>query len=244
MQSGVSLKKKPLRAKDLVIGGFTPLTTIDYPDQLSAVIFLQGCPWRCGYCQNADLLPRQSGQSLCWQSIIERLQKRRRLLDAVVFSGGEPTLQQALLPAIDEIKSMGFKVGLHSAGIYPHRLQQILPEIDWIGLDIKAALADYPDITGVEGSGERAWQSAQLVIQSGIDYEFRSTLHPDMLNPLQLSQLAQELCQIKAQHVVIQSCITSRCLDESLRGSPVQPLDLDWIQQIENFFDHFTLRQY
>ena len=217
MPNAVSLQNMRAEASDLVIGGFTPLTTIDYPDQLSAVIFLQGCPWRCGYCQNADLLPRKTVHGIDWRTIVERLQKRRGLLDAVVFSGGEPTLQRALLPAVKEIRSMGFRVGLHSAGIYPERLTEILPLIDWIGLDIKAALEDYAMITGVEGSGLRAWESARLVLDSGVDYEFRTTVHPDLLDVSGLDRLSRELDQLGARHHVLQPCITGRCLDRRLR---------------------------
>ena len=78
------------------------------------------------------------------------------LLDAVVFSGGEPTLQAGLLDAMLEVRELGFKIGLHTAGMYPQRLAAILPLMDWVGMDVKAPFADYARITGTPGSGERA----------------------------------------------------------------------------------------
>ena len=235
------MTKKPLTPEDLVIGSFTPLTTIDYPGELSAVIFLQGCPWRCRYCQNADLLPRRSHQRIDWSTIIQRLQRRRGLLDAVVFSGGEPTLQPALIPAIEEVRALGFKIGLHSAGIYPQRLQKILPLIDWIGLDIKAAKSLYPAITDVSESGQRAWRSAQLVIDSGVDHEIRTTVHAALLDDAQWLQTCRELQTIGAQRVVIQPCRAGRCLDPQLEMAS-SPLSPHLMESIQHEFTHFSFR--
>ncbi len=242
MQNANSIQNKEPKANDLVIGGFTPLTTIDYPGQLSAVIFLQGCPWRCGYCQNTELLPRKTGNAIAWKSVIEKLEKRRGLLDAVVFSGGEPTLQPALLPALQEIRDMGFKTGLHSAGMYPARLKKILPLIDWIGFDIKAAKQDYEIITGVKNSGEKAWESARLVIQSGIDYEFRTTVHPHILNSERLTALARELSALGARKYVIQKCNTSHCLDAELKTTSVENSAPPVLEGIDFQFEYLSHR--
>ena len=129
-------------ARSLQVGGLTPFTSIDYPGQLAAVVFVQGCPWRCGYCHNPHLQPRGQPAGPRWGEVLAFLRQRAGLLDAVVFSGGEPTLDPALPQAIAEVRALGFKVGLHSAGIYPQRLQAVLPLVDWVGLDIKAPLAD------------------------------------------------------------------------------------------------------
>ncbi|MDD5304810.1 MAG: anaerobic ribonucleoside-triphosphate reductase activating protein, partial [Elusimicrobia bacterium] len=114
----------------------TPLSTTDYPGVLSAVLFLQGCPWRCSYCHNPHLIPADSPPEREWESALAFLRGRVGLLDAVVFSGGEPTLQDGLEDAMREVKAMGFKIGLHTGGAYPERLVALLPLIDWVGLDI------------------------------------------------------------------------------------------------------------
>lgn len=236
------MQKTQPAANDLVIGGYTALTTIDYPGQLSAVVFLQGCSWRCGYCQNAELLPRKTFRAMSWETILEKLEKRRGLLDAVVFSGGEPTLQQGLLPALQQVRAMGFKTGLHSAGIYPARLKKILPFIDWIGLDIKASQQDYEQITGVKNSGVKAWESARLVIESGIPCEFRTTLHPQLLSSQGLTSLAQELSEFGARNYVIQHCITARCIDEDLRTTAAQVLSPPLLKNMDFHFDSLSYR--
>ena len=150
--------KKVCLDNPVEVGGLTPLTTIDYPGELAAVLFLQGCPWRCGYCHNQELMPRRSPFAIPWSRVIELLGQRLGLLDAVVFSGGEPTLQAGLGEAMLQVKSLGFKIGLHTAGIYPERLQAVLPLVDWIGMDIKSTRAEYEATTGVRGSGTRAWR--------------------------------------------------------------------------------------
>jgi len=226
----------------VLVGGFTPLTTIDYPGELSAVVFLQGCSWRCGYCQNSDLIPRQTDHGIPWSKIISLLEKRKGLLDAVVFSGGEPTLQSSLLSAIQQVRSMGYKIGLHTAGIYPDRLQKILPFVDWVGFDIKSTISDYDKITSVKNSGERAWKSAQLLLNSGVDYEFRTTVHADMLSKKQLQDLSTELQQLGVKHYVIQACVTNRCLDKNRRQVLTTMPDENFIHNLGESFSSFNYR--
>ena len=162
----------------LEIGGLLPFTTIDYPGKLAAVLFCQGCPWNCGYCHNRHLIPAMSGAAIPWLEIVALLKSRCGLLDAVVLSGGEPTMQAGLTDAARKIRSMGFKVGLHTAGPYPERLRECLPLLDWVGMDIKAPFDEYERITGVPGSGSAARKSAELVRRNGVSHQFRTTLDP------------------------------------------------------------------
>jgi pyruvate formate lyase activating enzyme len=104
----------------LSVGGITAFTTVDYPDHLAAVVFCQGCPWRCRYCHNQHLQPRRSASPTrwTWERLEAFLGDRRGLLEAVVFSGGEPTAQPALAEAMQAVRAMGFLIGLHTAGIF------------------------------------------------------------------------------------------------------------------------------
>jgi pyruvate formate lyase activating enzyme len=190
----------------LRVGGLTPLTTIDYPGELAAVIFCQGCPWRCGYCQNEHLWPPRGDNELPWAEVLSFLERRRALLDAVVFSGGEPTLQSALPTAIHEVRALGFKVGLHTAGPYPQRLERVLPLVDWVGLDIKAPLDDYPALTGLPGSGEHAWRSLDLLVASGVAHEVRVTVDQHHLPVDRLDGLLAQLRAVGARHIALQAC--------------------------------------
>lgn len=162
----------------LNVGGLTPFTTIDYPDHLAAVVFCQGCPWRCGYCHNRELLDASCLRAIAWDKVLATLHRRRGLLDAVVFSGGEPTMQPGLKLAVRAVREMGFLVGLHTSGAFPKGLDKVLPNLDWVGMDLKAPFDEYERITGVPGSGEAARKSAELLRRSGIPHQFRTTLDP------------------------------------------------------------------
>lgn len=141
----------PAPAHTLRIGGITPLTTIDFPGRLAAVLYCQGCPWRCSYCHNPELLDATTPAEMDWPQVLAFLRKRQGLLDGVVFSGGEPTLQAGLPQALEEVRALGFATALHTGGMYPERLAAVLPLLDWVGLDIKGPEHRYADITGVPG---------------------------------------------------------------------------------------------
>ncbi|WP_373506618.1 anaerobic ribonucleoside-triphosphate reductase activating protein [Thiocapsa sp.] len=207
-------------AARLRIGGFVPLTTIDYPGELAAVVFLQGCPWRCCYCQNGALIDPSAKPVIAWSQIRAFLKRRRGLLDAVVFSGGEPTLQSALPEAMIEVRELGFKVGLHTAGPAPKRLARLLPLLDWVALDIKAMPEDYPAITGISRSGETAWESLSLIQASGVALEVRTTALPHW-TARDLAALAVLLAEKGVRRYAVQACETRNALDPLLPSSPI-----------------------
>jgi pyruvate formate lyase activating enzyme len=190
----------------LIIGGFVPFTATDYPGKLAAVVFCQGCPWRCGYCHNKHLLPARGATELRWEDILSFLDNRRGLLDAVVFSGGEPTLHAGLAEAMRDVKALGFEVGLHTAGIYPSRLAEVLPLVDWVGLDVKAPFDDYERVTGVAGSGRRARKSAELLIATGVAHELRTTVDTSRLDDEDMAQLRAEVTRLGTTRYVLQQC--------------------------------------
>jgi pyruvate formate lyase activating enzyme len=204
------------REGTLRVGGLTPLSTLDFPGELAAVVFCQGCPWRCRYCHNGELLPARGMEEIPWSEVLTFLERRRGLLDAIVFSGGEPTLQRALGKALEQVRALGYRIGLHTAGIYPERLAGLLPQLDWVGLDIKAPLASYAAITNVPGSGTAAWESARLLVASGVEHEIRITLHPTLLPPAAVQALVSDLESLGAYRILLQPCRTHRVLDPTL----------------------------
>lgn len=204
---------------DLAVGGLTPLTTTDFPGCLAAVVFCQGCPWRCGYCHNPHLIPRQSENAIPWKRVADFLERRRGLLDAVVFSGGEPTLQAALGEAMAVAKEMGFRIGLHTGGMYPERLQKLLPWLDWVGFDVKAPFSDYRRINN-SGGGGAARESIRLLLNAGVESEFRTTVHSRLLDESDLLQMAGELGGIGVSRWILQPFRPQGCADEALAGLP------------------------
>ncbi len=200
---------------NLEIGGFVPFSTVDFPNHLAAVIFCQGCPFRCHYCHNTHLIPRKHSLYK-WDDIFTYLTDRTNLLEAVVFSGGEPTLQNHLLYAISATKQLGFKIGLHTAGAYPQKLKELLPLLDWVGLDIKAPFNEYETITTIPKSGERVLASLKLLLDSGVSYELRTTVHPKLLNTSQLLKIAKSLRQLNATNHKLQKFRAEGCTNKDL----------------------------
>jgi pyruvate formate lyase activating enzyme len=223
------------------IGGLTPLSTLDFPGELSAVVFCQGCPWRCRYCQNGHLLSARGPRELEWSEVLEFLGRRKGLLDAVVFSGGEPTVQKDLGRVIDQVAALGFKVGLHTAGTAPDRLDGILEKTDWIGLDIKALPDEYPAITGVAGSGEAAWKSLDLALKSGVSLEVRTTWMPGVTEQA-IAALGERLATYGVRRFALQRCIPARARDASLHEqTPPQPSPA-LSQSLAGWFEQFSVR--
>ena len=228
----------------LRVGGYTPLSLSDWPGQLAAVVFCQGCPWRCGYCHNPHLIPPRGATSLEWDDVLTFLERRRGLLDAVVFSGGEPTLLVGITRALQQVKALGFKLGLHTAGAYPRRLAELLPAVDWVAMDIKASFADYATTTGVADSGTPALESVRLILASGIAYEFRTTVHPDLLPAAALPALARSLAQIGVRNYALQEFRSQGCAPHELNAPAAPPYlnDATLSGAIAPLFDSFCVR--
>lgn len=191
----------------LEVGGITPFTTIDFPGRLSAVVFCQGCPWRCVYCHNPHLLPRRAapGCAPSWGAVLRWLESRHGMLDGVVFSGGEPLLQRRLPDAVAAVRQLGFATALHTGGAYPQRFEAVLPLLNWVGFDVKAPFDDYARITGGD-SGHAAHQSLELLLSSGVAHEVRCTFDPDLLNAGDVARIGRQLNAIGVYRLVLQPC--------------------------------------
>ena len=202
-----------MRATELRIGGLARLSTCDWPGELVATVFCQGCPWNCSYCHNPHLIPAHAETGLDWDNVLSFLEARRGLLDGVVFSGGEPTLQAALPEAIRETRALGFRIGLHTGGPYPARLEAILPLIDWIGYDVKAPFAEYERITGVPGSGVKARKGLEMVLESGIACDIRTTEYEPVLDRAALARLADDLAAMGGATTRLQPFRSVGCVE-------------------------------
>ena len=205
-----------LRGRRLRVGGFVPFTSADYPGALAAVVFCQGCPWRCGYCHNPHLVAARGSAEHDFGAILAWLERRRGLLDAVVFSGGEPTAQAALPEAMAEVRARGFGVGLHTGGAYPRRLGKLIRFVDWVGIDVKAPLAGYEGVTGSGQSGHVAWASLDRVLAAGISYEVRTTVHPTITPVAALEKIASELAARGVSRWVLQPFRPAGCANADL----------------------------
>lgn len=179
------------------IGGFLPTTLLDYPGHIACTIFTQCCNLRCPFCQNGSLvLPDLFEPPLSEEEILGKIRKRSSILEGVCISGGEPTLQPDLKDFIDRIRALGLKVKLDTNGSRPEILEALLKEqlLDYIAMDVKAAPSNYARVCGLlpaAGEGDPSGpedpssddhvfapyrRSIDLIMHSGIEYEFRTTL--------------------------------------------------------------------
>ena len=178
----------------IVVGGVEKFSAVDFPGTLSAVVFMQGCPWKCPFCHNASIREILKENDFSWEKFVDFLRKRIGRLDAVTFSGGEPLVQDCLADAINDVKELGFKIGLHTGGYRPEHLARVLPLIDWVGLDIKAPfeVQKYQNIIGVNHLAQ-VEKSLDLLLKWGSDFECRTTCDPRFLSVDDLLTIAQTL---------------------------------------------------
>ena len=156
--------------------GFQKTSLIDYPDRVASVLFTAGCNLRCPYCHNGDLVHGFSGPFIEEEAILEILVERRRYVDSVVVSGGEPTLDPGLPGFLGKLRELGFSVKLDTNGLNPEVLKACLPLLNYIAMDVKTSPEQYK-ILGAEAV-ESLYESISLIKESGVDYEFRCTAVP------------------------------------------------------------------
>ncbi|WP_205736539.1 anaerobic ribonucleoside-triphosphate reductase activating protein [Achromobacter mucicolens] len=225
---------QPLPRHSPAVGGLVPFSTVDWPGQLAAVVFISGCPWRCHYCHNTELQTRAARYD--WREVRAFLETRKGLLDAVVFSGGEPLSEPRLPAMIRDIRRMGYRVGLHTAGIYPLRLADVLRHLDWVGMDIKADAKGYDDITGRRDSQRPALACLTQLLSAGTDFECRITWHPDWLDETRLMTLARELSRRGVRQFAVQAA-------RAAPGAPVaRALSNQAQAELRQTFEEFAYR--
>jgi pyruvate formate lyase activating enzyme len=236
------LTPEPLTGQfeSLQIGGMVPLSAGDYPDCLSAVVFCQGCPWRCRYCHNSHLQMRRTTEKTS-RDLFSFLSGRVGLLDAVVFSGGEPTYQPGITATVRAVRQLGFKIGLHTAAPQLETLRQLLPYLDWVGLDIKALPEDYAEVTGIAGSGKSPFQALALLQDAGIEFEVRTTAHPLLLDEEKLSKLAGLVAEAGVKTYALQVFRQNGCIDVELNSAPAA-FSRELVGEIAGKFERFILR--
>lgn len=200
------------------IGGFQKVSLIDYPGKICAIVFTRGCNFRCPYCHNPELvLPENYSPLIPEEEIFSFLEKRRGKLDAVEITGGEPTLQEDLTEFIRKIKEMGFLVKLDTNGSFPSVLEKVIYSglVDYIAMDVKAPLEKYRQVTHSEIDTDKIRQSIELIKNSGINYEFRTTVVKSLLSENDILKIG-ELVK-GAELYVLQKFIASKTIDPDFK---------------------------
>ena len=175
--------------------GLEKLSLVDYGNYACAVVFTGGCNFRCPFCHNGGLVLEKSNE-IQYLEVMDYLQKRKGLLDAVCVSGGEPTLQPHLIDFLRKLKDMGFKVKLDTNGSNPKVLKEIidLQLVDYVAMDIKNNFENYSEIIGLQCLDiNKIIQSVHLLKENKVDYEFRTTLVNEFHKKSNIEKMAKEL---------------------------------------------------
>jgi pyruvate formate lyase activating enzyme len=192
----------------MLIGGIQPFSLCDYPGKVAAVIFLQGCNMRCTFCHNQSLLPN-NGQGVSTEEVVSFLQERISLLDGVVVSGGEPTVQKDLIDFLKVLRTMPFSIKLDTNGSNPEMLREILGQklVDFIGMDVKAPSELYPDITQNKVIPYKdISESIGIISTSGVQHYFRTTWDENVLSEEDIEKI-KKVIPAGSQYLV-QKCRT------------------------------------
>ena len=240
------------------IAGLEPLTLQDYPGEIAAVIFTAGCNLRCPYCHNPELV--RTGSELSSErnmnqknymnqetdlfpekEILDFLKDRQQYLDAVVISGGEPLIQPDLVDFSGQIKELGYKIRLDTNGTLPLTLQQLLDQelLDMVGWDYKLPHKRYQELTVNQQQNQKItvkiFQTGELLSQSGIPLEIRTTAVPGLLTAEDIEEIAREISEHKFSPelttYVIQGFRNQRVLDQSF--SKITPYSLEKLQEFK-----------
>lgn len=178
----------------MFIKGFQKLTLLDFPGRTACTVFTGGCNFRCPFCHNALLVTDMDDAQYTEEEIFEHLEKRRNVIDGVAVTGGEPLLQKDIERFLYEIKEKGFAVKLDTNGSFPEKLSGILELglADYVAMDIKNCKERYAETIGVDNYDIAPVEESILLLKnSGVDYEFRTTVTANYHTPADMERLAQ-----------------------------------------------------
>jgi len=181
------------------IASYLKTSLIEWPDKIASVVFTPGCNFRCPFCHNADLVKNHEIPLLKEEEILVDLKKRRKWIEAVVVTGGEPTLQKDLLKFLKSLKSFGLFTMIHTNGTRPEVITKLLDcsIVDYISMDLKGDFENYSNYSNCSNDQIIAVkESMKLIAGSGIEYEFRTTVVPGLHNLENLTNLAGEIKKV------------------------------------------------
>ncbi len=217
------------------IGALQKFSGIDFPGRMSCIVFTQGCNFRCSYCHNPELvLPERFGEPLNEEIFLEFLERRKGAIEGVVITGGEPTIHRDLPKFIEKIKNEGFFVKLDTNGTNPKMIDELIGKnlLDYIAMDIKGSFNKYQLITNVEVEIRDIIKSMEIIMKSGIAYEFRTTVLKKFHAPEDFLEIGRYVKG--AKKYVLQNFKPTKCIDKTLpeKGRPFDRFEMEKAKKI------------
>ena len=203
-------------------GGLQKTSLLDFPDRVSSILFTIGCNLRCPFCHNGRLILDPKPPFLSEEDALKILLSRKKYVDAVVITGGEPTMNKDLPGFIRRLKENGFHVKLDTNGFYPETLKECLPYLDYVAMDVKTSLEKYK-LLGVKNTGNLL-RSIRMIMEGKVDYEFRNTVVPGIVNEEDIPKIGRMV--EGAKRFAFQQFRPGETLDESFNDVKPYPEDL------------------
>lgn len=216
--------------------GIDKFSLLDYEENVSVVLFAPTCNYRCPFCHNGQSV-LESHFQIPFDEILAFLKTRVGLIDAVVVSGGEPTLMPDLIDKIEKIRSLGFKIKLDSNGTNPGVLQELLSKnlLDYIAMDIKNSEAMYPETVGVKNPQmDKIKESISIIMNSRIDYEFRTTLVAEYHSKESIEEMAKLIKG--AKKLYLQKFVDR----EGVIKKSLHPVEEVWALSYKDILSHYV----
>jgi pyruvate formate lyase activating enzyme len=220
----------------MYIKGFIESSLIEWPGKISSIIFTAGCNFKCPFCHNPELvnLNKNDEDFIPEEFILKKLESKKKWIDGLVITGGEPTLQDDLIDFIKKVKSLGILVKLETNGSNPETIKKILDEklADYVAMDIKTSLSSkkYNEAVGIKISLENILDTIDILMNSKIDYEFRTTLVPGIVEKEDIISIAEKIQDAKKW--ILQNFRNINTLEKSF--SEFKPYSLDEVEEFKN----------
>jgi len=228
------------------IRGLFKTSLVDYPGKISSVIFTGGCNLRCGYCHNPDLaLNSPNLEKFEDSDVISFLEKRKGLLDGVTISGGEPTMDRGLIPFLERVKSLGISVKLDTNGFFPRVVSECIEKklIDYAAVDVKTSPEKYSILTGKDVSFGEVLTTLDILKDSLIDYEIRTTCVPGFAEVEDIQKIGESIVKVK-KYYLQQFVNINTLLDSGIKV--LTPYATDHLKKLkveaEKFSDFCSIR--
>ena len=176
------------------IGGFQKTSLLDYPKNVSAIVWTAGCNFRCPFCYNKDLVDGNV-KLISEEEIFSFLEKRKGLIDGLVISGGEPLMQKDIIDFTTRVKKLGYLIKIDTNGTFPEKLQELIDKklVDYISMDVKAPKKKYSRLAGAKTDISKIEKSIDIIRNNAPDYEFKTTFAPNLLDKKDIVEIAKWL---------------------------------------------------
>jgi len=221
-------------------GGLQKVSLIDFPDRIATVLFTSGCNLRCPFCHNWRLVLEPKGSFLSEETVFQILESRKKYVDAVVVTGGEPLMHSDIPQFLKKLKERGFVIKLDTNGFFPDVLEKSLPYLDYVAMDVKTSAEKYV-LLGANDISNYS-RAIEMLKQESVGYEFRTTVVPGFVNKEDIPKIGELIKG--AKRFAFQQFVPGDTLDKAFNAvKPYSPeIIADFADVMKNYVDEIILR--